>query len=111
MAVSPITVQQIAQAGITPTYEAFNATPADGHTFSNDGRTFLQLKNTNGAQRTVTIKTVATVDGLEVADLTVTVPATTGDKMVGPFSQTTFGSTVTVTSDANAGLTIAAIRL
>ena len=81
MAVTVLAVQQITKAGITP---AFTAANADGHSILNDGLTFLEVKNA-GAEMTVTIATPQTVDGLAVADRVVTVPLTTGDKMIGPF--------------------------
>lgn len=82
MARTTLTVQNIDRVGLTPALAAANA---DGSSFANDGRTYLQVKNGSGAPITVTVQTPGTVDGLAVADLTVTVPATTGDKKIGPF--------------------------
>lgn len=63
-----------------------NADTVNGNKFVNDpGRTLLRVKNV-GAQVTVTVDTPATVDNLAVADLTATVPANTGDILLGPFS-------------------------
>jgi len=50
----------------------------------------LHFKNTDGSADTITIQTPRTVDGQAVAELSVTVPATTGDLMVGPFPPGTF---------------------
>ena len=82
MAVTALAVQQIGRAGVTP---AFTAANADGHTILNDGKTFLEVKNA-GSEITVTIDTPQTVDGLAVTQRTVVVAATTGDKMIGPFT-------------------------
>jgi len=82
MARTALSVQEIAVAGITPSYEAANA---DGEKISNDGKTFIQVKNTNAGEITVTVVTPITIGGLAVSDRTITVPATTGDKMIGPF--------------------------
>jgi hypothetical protein len=82
MAVTALAVQQISRAGITP---AFTSANADGHTILNDGKTFLEVRNADGSAITVTIDTPQTVDGLAVASRTVSVGATTGVKMIGPF--------------------------
>lgn len=82
MARTTVTPQQLARAGITPSYNA--ATVTDGDGFANDGRTFIHVKNT-GVETTLTIQTPATVRGFAVAEDTKTIPATTGDKMYGPF--------------------------
>lgn len=111
MARTSLTVTNILNSGITPAYGAANA---DGHYFANDGRVLLQVKNTNGSTRTVTVQTPATVGGLAVAEVAVVVPITTGDKMIGPFDPSLFnqaGGLVYVDFDAVADLTIAAFRL
>jgi hypothetical protein len=46
---------------------------------------FLYVKNASGSPITVTIDTPGLVDGLAIANLTVSVPATTGERMIGPF--------------------------
>ena len=111
MAVTALTVQQIARAGITPSFTSANA---DGHTILNDGKTFLEVRNGSGADITVTIDTPQTVDGLAVAQRTVTVGATTGDKMIGPFT-TDYNQTGTeyilVTFSAVTTVTCAAFRV
>lgn len=78
-----VTPQELSRAGITPTYNA--ATASDGDAFSNDGHTFVQVLNAAGAPINLTIQTPGTVDGLAVTDRVVAVPATTGNKMIGPF--------------------------
>jgi len=82
MARTTVSAQTLVRTGITPTYNA--ATATDGDAFENDGKTFIHVKNA-GSQITLTIQTPGTVDGLAVTDRTVTIPATTGDKMIGPF--------------------------
>lgn len=81
--------QVISRAGTTPTYTAAAAST----TVITGDRSFLHVKNTNGSSMTVTITTTAQVDGQLAADLVVTVPATTGDKMIGPLSTRLFAST------------------
>jgi hypothetical protein len=80
-------------------------------TFTNDGRTFLQVKNTNGSSRTVTIDSTRACDQGFDHDQVVTIPATTGDELIGPFPTARFGTTVTVTYSAVAGVTVAAFKL
>lgn len=58
----------------------------DGHMFGDNGRRLVRLKNTDASARTVTIPTAVQVDGLDVEDLVVPIPATTGDVTIGPFT-------------------------
>lgn len=83
MSRTTVVPQELSRAGITPTYNA--ATATDGDAFTNDGHTFVQVLNASGAPITLTIQTPNTVDGLAITDRTVSVPATTGNKMIGPF--------------------------
>ena len=115
MAVLNITVQNLAAAGITPSFGAANA---DGYAIPGDGRTVVEVKNVNGAGRTVTVDIPHTVDGLAVTDLAVAVAATTGDKIIGPFTPETFNQPtgtwqgkVLMTFDAVADVTVACYRL
>jgi hypothetical protein len=111
MARSALTVQTISLSGVTPSYAAANV---DGHEFTNDGKTFLQVKNTSGSPITVTLQTPATVDGVALADPTVSVPATTGDKMIGPFPTRAFnqsGGVVYVDFSAVTNVTVSAFHL
>jgi len=112
MTVVTLTVQDVALAGITPAYVAVTAT--DGVQFLNDGNTFLQFKNTNGATRTATLVTPATVRGVAIENPTVVVPITTGDKMIGPFAPEVFNDAagmMVATVSAFADLTAGAFRV
>lgn len=104
------TVQVITRDGVTPTFGAANA---DGYALPGDGKTWIELKNTNGATRTVTFDIPGTYDGLAVTDKAVIVPITTGDKIIGPFPPAvynqisgTHAGKVLITFDAVADLTI-----
>ena len=108
MSVTTLTVQKISRSGLAPSYGAANA---DGSYVPNNGRVFLHCKNSNAAGRNVTIVTPNTVDGLTIGDRIVTIPALTGDKMIGPFPPEIYGSILTITFDAVTDLTIAAIQL
>lgn len=73
-----LTTQTAVQAGITPSYAAV----ASSDTAVPGDNVILHVKNAGGSADTVTIVTPGTVRGLAVADQTVTVAATTGDKMI-----------------------------
>lgn len=70
--------------GIDPEASEVTSIPAQDHSFINDGRTILQIRNTVGTSRTVTIETPNTVDGLAVANRDVVVAAGK-TAFVGPF--------------------------
>jgi hypothetical protein len=109
MAMTALSVQNIVRSGLTPSFSAANA---DGHSVVNDGKkTFVEVKNAGGSSITLTIKTPGTVDGLEVTDRTVTVGATTGDKMIGPFPVEDYGASVEITFSAVTSVTCAAFKL
>jgi len=106
-----LTVQTVSMAGITPTYAA--ATVTDGDDFANDGNTYVEVKNT-GTQKTLTITTPATVRGVAIADLAITIPATTGDVKIGPFPPEIFNDgngRVHTLLDAVTGATIGAFKV
>lgn len=102
--------QVIARSGLTPTYSAAAAST----TVTCGDRSFLHVKNTNGSSMTVTITATAQVDGQAVADLVVTVPATTGDKMIGPitaklFASASDGVSAAVTYSSTTSVTVASL--
>lgn len=112
MARTTLTVQQVTLAGLAPTYAA--ATVTDGDAFANDGNVLVHVKNTNAATRTLTIQTPAKVAGVDVAEVTVTIPANTGDVMIGPFDPSIFNQAdgkVYLDWSAVTNVTVAAIRL
>jgi hypothetical protein len=80
MARAVLTVQTNAITGITPSYTAISV--ADGNQFAWPGKpVWLHVKNASTIAA-LTIATPTTVGGLAVADLVVSIPATTGDKMI-----------------------------
>jgi hypothetical protein len=96
-------VQEILRSGLTTTYTAAGASPllnvADTFTFQNTGREFIILQKTGATACVVTIDTPGQVDGLAVAQRTVTVPAGTGDALAttslviaGPFQPATYNT-------------------
>lgn len=105
-----LATQSITRTGPTPTYGAV----ASADTFTPGKNTFIHVKNTNAAARICTIVSTSTLLGMAVADIVVTVPATTGDKMIGPFPHEHFANSsgvVDITWDAITNVTIAVLDL
>ena len=81
-----IPTQAINRVGITPTYQAV-AGAGDACECSTD--LFLQFLNTNAATYTVTLaipSSASTYPNVTYTSVSVTIPATTGNKMIGPIS-------------------------
>jgi len=109
-AAATLAIQDIVRAGLTPIY---TAATTDGFYFANNGRVFCGIKCT-GSSVTATFQTPQSNTGLAVADLVVTVPATTGDIMVGPFPPESFNDAqgrVLVTFSSATATTLGAFRL
>ena len=106
---SALTVQQLVNTGLAPSYGAFDAA---GMYFVNDGNVMLHIKN-SGTIKALTIATPAKVAGLDIAEDIVSIPATTGDKMIGPFDPSVFNQdagVVYIDVDSATGVTVAAVR-
>ena len=69
--------QAVPVEGITATYNAASA----GGDKVKPGCTLI-VKNTNASSRTLTLVTPGTAFGQAIADVTVTIPANTGEKIV-----------------------------
>ncbi|WNI16909.1 hypothetical protein [Actinacidiphila sp. ITFR-21] len=106
-----LAVQTIKLGGTAPTYSA----AAAGTKIACDERTFLHVKNTAGSSMTVTLTATGQIRGQLVADLVVTVPATTGDVMIGPIPRELFAGPAdglaTVTYSSTTNVTVAALRI
>lgn len=111
-----LTTQVINRAAITPTYSAV-AGGGDACECSDD--IFLHFKNTNAATYTVTLAIPPGASGyssVAYTNTTVTIPATTGDKMIGPITAalyrdpTTGLCQITYTGTTTNG-TVAAVKL
>lgn len=78
--------EKVLRAGLAATYHSdFTVIGSNTYLVRNPGNVILHLKKSGAGNCDVTIYTPNTVDGLAVADLTVQIPATTGDKFIGPF--------------------------
>lgn len=114
MAYTDLTLLTADRDGVSIADAAMTDAVAGGHKFTNDGSTVLVLQNTNGSSRTVTITTNATVDGLAVTDLTITLPATTGRLITATFPRTVYNGSdgkVAVDYSATAGVKVAAVKI
>ncbi|MFF1790753.1 hypothetical protein ACFVX9_30350 [Kitasatospora sp. NPDC058243] len=83
-------VQAVTTAGLNPTFD--NANASGGQQFANNGRRILRVTNTSASAVTVTVNIPATLDGVAPANggKQITIPATTGDTLIGPFPATTY---------------------
>jgi hypothetical protein len=115
-----LTPQEVVRTGLAPVYTAAGASPllntSDTFVFNNTGRELLHFKKSGAGSCNVVITPPGTVDGLAVAARTVAVPATTGDKMIGPFPPAIYNTPgastfVGFTVSEVTGLTVAIVRL
>jgi hypothetical protein len=113
MADVSLTVQDCVVTGLAPSYTGSLSTE-NTYQVQNNGRVFLHFKKTGAGECTVTITTPVTKGGLAVADRTLTVPATTGDKMIGPFPPSIYNNSsglLEFTASEVTDLSVAAVRL
>lgn len=103
-------VQQISVAGTTPTY----AVPLASENINPDTGLFLHVKNANAAACTVTFTDPGrTPGGSAATNPTVSVPASTGDRMIAvpvAFTNTTTGFIV-VGFSVQTSVSVALLRL
>lgn len=106
-----LTPQAISIAGLTPT---FVSAAAGGDKLPPGSHVFLRVKNAAGSAVTVTVAANSTASGLTVTSPTVTVPATTGDVLIGPFPPGDYAASadglVAITYSSNTSVTVAALR-
>lgn len=102
-----VATQQISPAGTAPAFTA----AASGQTFLNTGREFLHIKNTSAAAVTVTVPAVGDCSDGYLHDAAVSVPATTGERYLGPFKSGRFGSEPAINYSATAGVTVAVVEV
>ena len=81
---------KLVKTGLTTSYTAGIIVGTTDFVMKNDGRTLLHVKKTGAGSCSMIVKTPAQIAGLDVAELTVTIPATTGDVMLGPFPAAVF---------------------
>jgi hypothetical protein len=94
--------------------ESLYVAAAASQEFPNDGRTFMHIKNVSGAPITCTVTTAGTYLGLALADPVITVGATTGEQMAGPFPQGIYNASdgnIDITWSATTSVTLAVFKL
>lgn len=113
-------VEAVDLDGLAATYTSSGASPllnvTDTFQFRNTGKEFLHFKKSGAGDCTVTFNTPRTVEGLDIENPTVTVPATTGDVFVGPFDPAVFNTPGSIllsgfTVSEVTGLTVAVLQL
>ncbi len=112
MARTSLTPQIPTRAGLAVTFAAANT---DGHSFANNGRMILRLKNTNAAARTVTVRFGGSVDGTAITGgKDIIVPALTGDMTTAVYPKGDYDQpdgTVWLDYSATADLTVAVLSV
>ncbi len=106
-----LATQQIGFAGTATT---LTAAAGGGDTVSPDDRTFLWVKNASGGAITVTVVIPGTYIGQNLPDVAVSVPATTGERFIGPLTRQIADPTtgvVNITYSGVTSLTVAAVRI
>lgn len=106
-----LTPQVIVLTGITPTLVAAEA---GGDEFVNSGRDFIHIKNGDASPIDVTINSQVNCNQGVDHDAVISVPATTGEKFIGPFAKDRFNDPagkVQITYSAVTSVTIGIVRL
>lgn len=106
-----LTTQQVVITGLAPT---FASAAGGGDTVVPDDRTFLHVKNASAGAITVTVVVPGTTYGQANPDVAVSVPATTGERMIGPLTAALVNPATGVVDISYSGvtsLTVAAIRV
>lgn len=108
-----IDVEKVIPGGLAATYTGSLLTTND-YLIKNDGKTILHFKKSAAVNAVITVETPITVDGLAVAERTATVPASTGDRFMGPFPTRVYNDTsgdLRFTPSDVDGLTVAVLRI
>lgn len=106
-----VPVNSVSRAGKHLTDAGTSGDATNDHEFVNDGNTLIRVKNTNASPCTVELVIARTVDGQVPAVRTVTVAATTGDTLIGPFPVADYGSVVQFNINNATGVTVYAYSL
>ncbi len=102
------------QIQITGPAISHTAAAGGGDTVAPGDRTFLWVKNTDAAARTVTVVVPGDYYAQALPDVAVVVPATTGERLIGPLDRRLANPStgvVDITYSAAANVTVAAVRI
>ncbi len=108
-----IAPEKVVRTGLEASYTGTMLT-TNTYTVRNTGRMILHFKKSAAVICNVEIQTPAMVAGLAVAEITVAIPASTGDKFIGPFPPSVFNNSsgdLKFTMDDIAGVTVAALEI
>ena len=106
-----LTVYEMDYDGVN--VESAYVAAAVGQIAPSTGREFIHIKNASGGSITCTLS-LNDYAGIAVDDVVITVGATTGEQMAGPFSPAHFNATtdgVALTWSATASVTVGVFRL
>jgi len=106
-----LTPQVVVLTGIEP---ALVTADVGGDEFVNSGRDFIHIKNGGGSPIDVTIDSQVDCNQGVDHDAVVSIPATTGEKFIGPFPKDRFNDEagkVQITYSAITSVTIGIVRL
>jgi hypothetical protein len=112
MATVALVPDVVTEAGVAANYNSGLVT-ANTYTFRNNGRTLLHVKKSGAGACTVSVAAQGTIRGHALAAQTISIPATTGDKFIGPFAHDVYDDgnhDVSVTFSEITGLTVAVIQ-
>lgn len=113
MAEVTLTVQRALPTGVAGTYTGSLST-SNTYLVRNSGRVLLDFRKSAAVDCVVTVQTPATLGGLAVAEQTITVPATTGQRFCGPYPPRIYndgaGDLRFTLSDVD-GLTVAVLEI
>lgn len=105
-----LATQPVTRAGLNPAYVAPSA---GGDKLSPSSTAVLHVKNASAAAVTVTLVTPGKVDGFDIADLAVSVPAG-GERLIGPVSEVfrdPADGLAAFTTSAQVAVTVAALSV
>lgn len=107
--------KMVRSAGLTPTFTG-SLSVSNTYQVNNNGKVYLHFKKSGSSDCVVTVVTTRSYDGNAVADYAgTTVPATTGEKIIGPFDPGVYnilgGHDLEFTLSNIAGVTVAAIQM
>ena len=108
-----LTPEPASAAGFAPTRTS-GLSVSDVYVVRNNGRVLLLFEKTGAGDCIVTVQTPAKRGGLDVAERTFTVPATTGDMIAGPFPPPLYNDgsdDLRFTLDEITGLDVAVVML
>lgn len=109
-----LVTQEITRLGVGPTYAA---AAGGGDSFTPGDDTFLHVKNAGGGAITVTVATpgASPIPNVTYTLAGVSVPATTGERMIGPFPKAFFADATDgladITYSGVASVTIGVFRV